>query len=366
MEVQSKLCLAKGRLVQSAQLLLGGCVAAVALFPLLFPIQDSLVAVLGRTHHPRRLQEGLPWAESKYIASVGMCPEGFQPISDSMGCDEACIELREVVCSYDMGRCVLSAGNGSIVRSVCAPSRHLKVICRFLSTLVNEGILNGDVFTREELLNVTIVAGIESEVASAHVSLNFKNEPSGVMNIFNMDGGTNEHDRSVGIHDCISVYSNCTINVAGIQSCRNSTEQCTLPARPRFEDFWMHVDINGDGWLSHEELAIAAPRLPFNDANPIGEGTSEESHGFILSVFGTEDKIDKSTLERVFLGRRFPHGYRYRRGVSLMRNVVSQANRVVALASSSKITAPYGLALGLTPRMKSSRCFAPTMVGRIS
>lgn len=257
---------------------------------------------------------------SDFLTALKMCPEGFQAVRDVVGCTVACRELREEGCSYrgDMANCLISTDNRSAQRLVCArspPPRHLKVICPFLSTLVNEGILKGDVFTRAELLNVTVAAGMEHAVASAHVSSNFKNEPSGVMNIFKMDGATNEHKTSVGIHDCISVFSNCTMTAAGIQTCHNSTESCKLPLRNKFEDFWVRVDVNGDGKLTREELATSAPRLPFNDANPIGEGTIEGSHGFIITVFGdTEDEIGKAALERVFLDRRFPHGYKYPRG----------------------------------------------------
>lgn len=274
-----------------------------------------------------------------------------------------------------MANCLISTDNRSAQHLVCArspPPRHLKMICPFLSTLVNEGILKGDVFTRAGLLNVTVAAGMEHAVALAHVSSNFKNEPSGVMNIFKMDGGTTEHKTSVGTHDCISVFSNCTMTAAGIQTCHNSTESCKLPLCNKFEDFWVRVDVNGDGKLTCEELATSAPRLPFNDANPIGEGTIEESHGFIITVFGdTEDEIGKAALERVFLDRRFPHGYKYPRGVasSLVWSVVLQVRSVAALANNSRKTVPFGPVLGLTPsnpKMRSSRSSAPSAVGRSS
>jgi len=188
---------------------------------------------------------------------------------------------------------------------------HQRIICPFLRTLINEGVLPVKTeYSQDELLHITVQAGLSRSSASNHIAGNFKNNPSGRQDIFSMEGAANEHRTSTGIHDCPTSYTECNTDEAGHQHCANQTQLCFAPNHARFHEFWDLADTNSDGQLTHDELKHVEPILPFNDANPIGEGTINGSFGFLLDVFGDADgKMGKEQFQRVNLDSRFPTGY---------------------------------------------------------
>merc|ERR1719355_476666 len=76
------------------------------------------------------------------------------------------------------------------------------------------------IYTRAELLMFTIDAGIALEVAELHSQGNFGNIPTGLIDLFDMEGNPNEHQTSTGVLDCPSTFpaevgafaANCTPN----------------------------------------------------------------------------------------------------------------------------------------------------------
>jgi len=112
------------------------------------------------------------------------------------------------------------------------------IICPFLSTLVNEGALPlKQLYTDHELEEVTIRAGLDKKIAKAHVEDNFENTPSGIQDIWNLEGATNEHKQSTGINDCSTRFSHCA-DEKEASSCEVRTERsCFLPNEKNFDRF---------------------------------------------------------------------------------------------------------------------------------
>jgi len=199
------------------------------------------------------------------------------------------------------------------------------IICPFLSALVKEGVLPvRSAYTREELQQITLQSGLEPTLAQAHVDGNFVNQPTGVQDIFNMEGAPNEHDLSTGINDCKTTFTNCQ-GPEGNRMCTTFTaRECKLPNAVIFEEFFAVVDVNKDGIMTRAELedpsllvgagrrlqAAAAGTFPVVDANPIGGGTIPGSFGLILNIFGeTQDQMSKEALRVLVVDRRFPPGF---------------------------------------------------------
>mmetsp|Transcript_58304 Transcript_58304/g.136317 ORF Transcript_58304/g.136317 Transcript_58304/m.136317 type:complete len:253 (+) Transcript_58304:122-880(+) len=203
----------------------------------------------------------------------------------------------------------------------------MRIICPFLSALVNEGVLEvKNSYTRDELMAITIQAGLDPEIAVGHTEGNFANNPSGEQDIFAMEGAANEHDTSTGIHDCPTLYYNChNLTEDGkyteIQSCQDLTVDCEVPSQPAFEQFWndVNTDTQDCGMTLAEVNAYADGFQPPNttafhpmaDYNPIARGTLAGSHFLILEVFGEGEPkcISKYNLFRLFIMRKFPKGY---------------------------------------------------------
>jgi len=197
-------------------------------------------------------------------------------------------------------------GDGMLV-----PAAH-KIICPFLSTLVNEHVLAGCTHSRAKLLQVTIAAGLSRSLAKEHVDSNFRNLPEDFQNICDMEGAMNEHQTSTGINDCVTTFTDCSPAHAGKKaSCRTETRDkfCGAPKGSTFESFFDTLDANSDSYLSIGELENATKKIPFNDANPVAEGTIEGSFGLLLNIFGDNGIIHKVNLQRLILERRFPAGY---------------------------------------------------------
>jgi hypothetical protein len=127
--------------------------------------------------------------------------------------------------------------------------------------MIQDGFLPvKDSYTREELQSLTETAGLPSSVAQLHTASNFKDIPSGIIDIFNMEGLPNEHKTSTGIHDCATLYHDCKhsngiytceseVDIVGFKSC-----QAALPNSVKFEDFWSVADANSDNILTRAEL----------------------------------------------------------------------------------------------------------------
>jgi len=197
-------------------------------------------------------------------------------------------------------------GDGMLV-----PAAH-KIICPFLSTLVNEHVLVGCTHSKKKLLEVTIAAGLSRSLAEEHVDSNFRNLPEDFQNICDMEGALNEHQTSTGINDCVTTFTDCSPAHAGKKaSCRTETREkfCGSPMGNTFESFFDKLDTNSDSYLSIGELENATDKIEFNDANPVAEGTIEGSFGLLLNIFGDNGLIHKVNLQRLILERRFPPGY---------------------------------------------------------
>jgi len=202
-----------------------------------------------------------------------------------------------------------------------ARTNHRAVICPFLGTGIHEGALPvKDLYTKAELLQFTIDAGLEESKAILHINSNFKHIPEGIIDVFNMEGRQNEHTKSTGAHDCKTAFAECSpvkpmSNLVNpILQCYNDTQNksCGVPSLSHHREFVRAVDLDLDGIMTIGELVSAATedRIPFVDANPIGSGTIEGAFSDFFDVFGNADQgMWTETLEFVSLQRRFPHGY---------------------------------------------------------
>jgi len=134
------------------------------------------------------------------------------------------------------------------------------IICPFLSTLVNEGALPiKQRYTRRELEDATLEAGLERDIADAHVEGNFLNDPDGIQDLWNLEGVTNEHVTSTGINDCVTRFRRCDTEAEHpFQECDfSSSRNCRHPNPDVFDDFVGAVDRNRDGFITLPELERA-------------------------------------------------------------------------------------------------------------
>jgi len=145
------------------------------------------------------------------------------------------------------------------------------IICPFLSAMVAEGAVPlKQMYHKEDLREATILAGMDEESANMHMDGNFLNNPSLMQDIWNMEGATNEHVTSTGIHDCGTRFSDCK-GEPGEASCTASTvRNCDMPNKKIFNLFVESVDVDEDGYITKAELEAAAARA--------------ESRGFIVNV----------------------------------------------------------------------------------
>jgi len=134
------------------------------------------------------------------------------------------------------------------------------IICPFLSTMVNEGALPlRQNYTKAELQDATAVAGLDPAVGQSHVDGNFLHDPDQIQDIWNMEGFTNEHVTSTGIHDCVTAFRFCEHEHAPNAHCVTSTPRdCRHPNRVKFEQFVTAVDTNNDDFITIAELDAAA------------------------------------------------------------------------------------------------------------
>jgi len=189
---------------------------------------------------------------------------------------------------------------------------HLKIICPFISSMVNDRHLDvpfGARPTEAELTQLTINAGLNTKETHAHVEGNFKKIPfdaDGVkrMDIYHMEGAKNEHLTSTGINDCDTVY-----HADGAPT----TVQCPVPNEAFFDAFWKVAALDGDSQsMSYADLAGGAdyglfadldPSFPANEAG----GTIEGAFGFLLDI--AKDLpcgMSKASMRRINIERHMP------------------------------------------------------------
>ena len=144
-------------------------------------------------------------------------------------------------------------GEGEVVHSVEA---HRDIICPFFGTLINERVLPVQKsYPMAQLLAFTVAAGVSESTAVEHTNQNFRNNPIGRQDLFDMEGAANEHFTSTGINDCKTFFWNCRRQNSN-QLCKTNTpnKKCGTPNSRLFRDFWRIADRNRDGWLSSGEL----------------------------------------------------------------------------------------------------------------
>jgi len=156
------------------------------------------------------------------------------------------------------------------------PNNVFLIICPFLSTLVNEGVLPlQQAYSRQLLEEVTIEAGLDPDAAAEHVDENFANrgngEDIGEEDLFNLEGAQNEHQQSTGINDCTTEFVECvdktnSFDIGTVERpferCVFTLSDCQLPRRDIWNEFVDVVDsgYTKDGYFTVDELNEAAKR----------------------------------------------------------------------------------------------------------
>merc|ERR1711933_109452 len=138
------------------------------------------------------------------------------------------------------------------------------VICPFLATLIKQGALPvRDIYRQAELGNVTIMAGLDATSVMGHVNNgNFRDVPTMMMDLFDMEGNVNEHQSSTGILDCETTYpeegnGTCVFDsVTGNNKCPTPNKNCRTQTvvRNKFDAFVAAADTNEDGKITGAEL----------------------------------------------------------------------------------------------------------------
>merc|ERR1719266_2701497 len=138
------------------------------------------------------------------------------------------------------------------------------VICPFLATMIKQGALPvQDVYRQDDLTQLTTDAGIDQTTVVAHVDDgNFRDVPTMMMDLFDMEGNVNEHQSSTGILDCETTYpeegnGTCVFDaVTGNNKCPTPNKNCRTEdvVRAKFDAFFKAADNNTDGKITGEEL----------------------------------------------------------------------------------------------------------------
>jgi len=272
----------------------------------------SALSVSGRLTEVGNLRSKHVSSNITFQCNIAEC--GCAPYTGGEAwCSDTTSKMKSTFCAASADNCAVCKGISCSVGST--PSQSL-IICPFLGAMIQDGFLPvKDSYTREELQSLTETAGLPSSVAQLHTASNFKDIPSGIIDIFNMEGLPNEHKTSTGIHDCATLYHDCKhsngiytceseVDIVGFKSC-----QAALPNSVKFEDFWSVADANSDNILTRAELEAGDEFYSVVDANPIASGDIVGSFGFILDIFGSGGAISKQDLQRVFIERRSPSHY---------------------------------------------------------
>jgi len=213
------------------------------------------------------------------------------------------------------------------------------VICPFLATMIKQGALPvRDVYNQAELGNVTIMAGLDATSVMGHVNNgNFRDVPTMMMDLFDMEGNVNEHQSSTGILDCETTYpeegnGTCVFDaVTGNNKCPTPNKNCRTEdvVRAKFDAFFKAADNNTDGKITGEELdaveelydseELEPSSVDFNHGTQTGntehdevEGTVAGAFRFLVTIFGEEcDSITKASLEKVLIDSEYPSHYSF-------------------------------------------------------
>jgi len=218
-------------------------------------------------------------------------------------------------------RCANNTGTWCVAAS---RENFMSITCPFLSSMINEGILEVKAsYSKDELNMLMAHAGLGSGTLFtppdwiAVADDNFAPfAPGFQMDIFNMDGATNEHRTSTGICDCASTYTNCTSAVTPFSCKRVSTVPCALPNAAKFEQFWTNLvktsDDRADFRTAFRNIGLlykGSSGLQI-DTCPIGIGSITGAYTNIFKVFGTNGIISKADLRSIVIDRRFPTAYK--------------------------------------------------------
>lgn len=226
------------------------------------------------------------------------------------------LALAQLALLQAAGQDVATTNSATLLRGsrrLYTTADHKRIICPFLSTLVNEGMMEVKTsYHRDELRDITIAAGLDPATTEGHIQGNFKDIPSGEIDIFDMEGLPNEHHTSTGINDCNTFVFNCITHDGGHKECSTETQNkmCGVPNQVQFDNFFQIADVNHDNVLTSAELANADGKVLANDFNEIGGGTITGSFQFLIDVFGDSPQaISREALRTVSLDRRFPANY---------------------------------------------------------
>merc|ERR1712113_146948 len=185
---------------------------------------------------------------------------------------------------------------------------------------------------------LTINAGIDENTVVAHVDDgNFRDVPTMMMDLFDMEGNVNEHQSSTGILDCETSYpesgnGSCTFDaVTGDNKCPTPNKNCrtTSVEQKKFDAFFEAADNNTDGIITFEELdaveelyndeTVSPESVDFNHGTQTGneehpevEGTVAGAFRFLIQVFGEScDSISVQSLETVLIDNMYPAHYTF-------------------------------------------------------
>merc|ERR1719510_1463716 len=138
------------------------------------------------------------------------------------------------------------------------------VICPFLATMIKQNALPvQDVYKQDDLTQVTIDAGLDEMSVTGHVNNgNFRDVPTMMKDLFDMEGNVNEHQSSTGILDCETTYpevgnGTCVFDeVTGNNKCPTPNKNCRTESvvRTKFDAFVAAADKNGDNKITGAEL----------------------------------------------------------------------------------------------------------------
>merc|ERR1712173_362337 len=120
-----------------------------------------------------------------------------------------------------------------------------------------------DVHRQDDLTELTMGAGLDATNIMGHVNNgNFRDVPTMMMDLFDMEGNVNEHQSSTGILDCETTYpdagnGNCVFDaVTGNNKCPTANKNCRTETlvRNQFEIFIEAADTNTDGKITGDEF----------------------------------------------------------------------------------------------------------------
>lgn len=202
---------------------------------------------------------------------------------------------------------------------------HRKIICPFLSSMIHDGFLPLKAeYTKDELEILTLDAGLDPAFTKSHIEGNFKDIPTGRIDVFNMEGLPNEHHTSTGINDCNTFFSNCAVRTgphwrgtpSNYKVCQSKTEPCLVPSQPHFDLFALKADADQDGIITYKELEEADSEKDdvffVNDINEIGGGTISGAFSFLVDIARDQAcGMSAGLMQRINMDRMMPSNFEF-------------------------------------------------------